>query len=265
MVGNGATNWTYDVEPAFPATAANFNVIPYHLYKTFEDNDCHFYFMDVRPASKSPICVSTWARIQEVTSKLNWYDLYRPVDHGASLQSKWERYGQTEINGKMHFYKRGMLMSEYTPWAKHIVDNGTTYGDFFTDYMNKPEVRKAFNIPDSIGVWEQCSGKLDYHVQNEASYWIYSVLRNQIKIMFYSGDTDGAVPTWGSKQWIAELNWPVTEIYRPWLTHGQVSGYVQKYDGLEFWTVKGVGHMAPQWAREPVTDMITAFIHDEPL
>lgn len=63
MVGNGATNWTYDVEPAFPATAANFNVIPYHLYETFEKNDCHYYFHDVRSPSKSPICVSTWARI----------------------------------------------------------------------------------------------------------------------------------------------------------------------------------------------------------
>ena len=166
MVGNGATNWSYDSPPSFPATASNFNVIPYHLFKTFEDNECHFYFDDVRPASKSPICIATWARIQEVTSQLNWYDLYREVDHGSSLksQSKWDRYGQTEIDGKVHFYKRGMTMSEYTPWAKHIVDNGTTYGDYLTDYMNRPDVRKAFNIPDTVGVWEQCSSKLNYHV-----------------------------------------------------------------------------------------------------
>lgn len=84
--------------------------------------------------------------------------------------------------------------------------------------------------------------------------WIYEVLRGQVKMMFYSGDTDGAVPTAGSKGWIQSLNWPVTELWRPWMTHTQTSGYVQKYDGLEFWTVKGVGHMAPQWAREPVTD-----------
>jgi hypothetical protein len=150
MVGNGATNWTYDVEPAFPATAANFNVIPYHLYETFEKNDCHYYFHDVRPASKSPICVSTWARIQEVTSGLNWYDLYRPVDHGSALQSKWDRYGQTEINGEVKFYKRGMTHSEYTPWAKHIQDNGTPYGNYLTDYMNRADVRKAMNIPDYV-------------------------------------------------------------------------------------------------------------------
>jgi hypothetical protein len=27
--------------------------------------------------------------------------------------------------------------------------------------------------------------------------------------------------------------------------------------------VKGVGHMAPQWARQPVQDMILSWIHDE--
>ena len=81
--------------------------------------------------------------------------------------------------------------------------------------------------------------------------------------MFYSGDTDGAVPTYGSKLWIQQLNWGVKEEWRPWFTEGQVSGYVERYDGLDFVTVKGVGHMAPQWARKPVTDMITAWIHDE--
>lgn len=90
-----------------------------------------------------------------MTGNLNWYDLYRAVDHGSSLKmSKWDRYGQTEIDGKVHFYKRGMTQAEYTPWAKHIVDNGTVYGDYLTDYMNREDVRKAFNIPDTVGVWE---------------------------------------------------------------------------------------------------------------
>mmetsp|Transcript_25596 Transcript_25596/g.18093 ORF Transcript_25596/g.18093 Transcript_25596/m.18093 type:complete len:85 (+) Transcript_25596:794-1048(+) len=79
----------------------------------------------------------------------------------------------------------------------------------------------------------------------------------------YSGDTDGAVPTYGTRQWINELNWPVTEAWRPWFTEGQVSGYVEKYDGLDFATVKGVGHMAPQWARQQVTTMITSWIHGQ--
>jgi carboxypeptidase C (cathepsin A) len=81
--------------------------------------------------------------------------------------------------------------------------------------------------------------------------------------MFYSGDTDGAVTTYGSRRWIKDLHWGVEEAWRPWFTNGQVTGYVERYDGLDFVTVKGVGHMAPQWARLPVTNMITSWVFDE--
>lgn len=137
-------------------------------------------------------------------------------------------------------------------------------GDFVSDYMNQEEVRAAFNIPKEVPTWEMCSETLRYHCQTEASYWIYPILKNKYKIMFYSGDTDGAVPTYGSKQWIKQLGWDVKAEWTPWFTNGQVSGFVEQYDGLDFVTVKGVGHMAPQWAREQVTDMISNWIHDQP-
>lgn len=147
-------------------------------------------------------------------------------------------------------------MAEYTPFAAHIRDSkysDVVLGDYLSYYMNLPEVREAFNIPDSTQVWEQCSSTLDYHVQDEASMWIYRVLQHKAKLMFYSGDTDGAVSTYGTKQWIKELNWPTVSEWAPWFTNGQVAGYHEGYDGLDFFTVKGVGHMAPQWARQQVT------------
>mmetsp|Transcript_34240 Transcript_34240/g.25300 ORF Transcript_34240/g.25300 Transcript_34240/m.25300 type:complete len:81 (-) Transcript_34240:105-347(-) len=79
----------------------------------------------------------------------------------------------------------------------------------------------------------------------EGSIWIYKVLRNKYKIMFYSGDTDGALPTYGSRTWIGSLGWEITEKWRYWRTDGQISGYIEQYDGLDFVTVHGVGHMAP--------------------
>jgi serine carboxypeptidase-like clade 1 len=49
------------------------------------------------------------------------------------------------------------------------------------------------------------------------------------KILFFSGDTDGAVPTYGSRRWIKKLNPTVIEQWRPWITDGQVSGYIIRY------------------------------------
>ena len=81
----------------------------------------------------------------------------------------------------------------------------------------------------------------------EASEWIYTVLKTSgyIRMMFYSGDTDGVLPTYGSKQWIEGLGWSKKGDNHWWKTDNQVSGFYQKYDGLDFVTVKGVGHMAP--------------------
>ena len=83
------------------------------------------------------------------------------------------------------------------------------------------------------------------------------------KILFYSGDTDGAVPTYGTRQWINDLKWTVTKPWTPWFTDGQVSGYIISYDGMDFATIHGVGNMAPQWKRKEVTKLFSNWIHNE--
>ena len=266
MVGNGATNWTYDVWPSFTATAAAMTTIPLDLWRDAEKYNCVAYFHGIRPATKSPECDAVAARLDTLTGKLNWYDLYRQNYDLSPLRGSDDRTGYTEVGGEPRTYKRGYTQREYTPFAEHIFNSeysDVVLGDYVSYYMNQQSTRDAFNIPDSVQTYEQCSSTLQYHVQDEASYWIYPILRNKYKLMFYSGDTDGAVSTYGSKQWIKSLNWPIKESWRPWYTSGQVSGYVEVYDGLDFVTVKGVGHMAPQWARQAVTDMISAYVHDE--
>ena len=67
--------------------------------------------------------------------------------------------------------------------------------------------------------------------------------------MFYSGDTDGYVPTAGSKRWIQELDMDILEDKRMWYSNDQVAGFITKYDGLDFATVKGVGNIAVYQAK----------------
>lgn len=82
-------------------------------------------------------------------------------------------------------------------------------------------------------------------------------------MLHYSGDTDGVLPTYGTKSWIETLKWDKISEYNWWKTNEQVSGFYQKYDGLDFLTVKGVGHMAPQWARAPMNNIVNQWIHQE--
>ena len=94
--------------------------------------------------------------------------------------------------------------------------------------------------------------------------WIYQVLKDtDIRMMFYSGDTDAMVPFSGTRKWIKELKMTVKEKWSPWMTNNQISGYKVRYDGLDFVTVKGVGHMAPQWARQDVQEMVTNWVKND--
>lgn len=150
IVGNGATNWDLDISPAFPEVVKNFNIIPESLLKTFEENDCHYYFNDVKTYNNSKLCNDTWDKINDLASGLNWYDLYRKVYPDDSLVAKRAAEGKillkgenrlksVMINGEEKFYKAGMTMQEYTPWAKHITEKKShpLLGAYLSEYVNR--------------------------------------------------------------------------------------------------------------------------------
>jgi hypothetical protein len=88
IVANGATNWDLDISPAFPEVVYNFNIINKDLLDTFEANDCHYYFNDVKVHDNSKLCNDTWTEINNMAASLNWYDLYRKVYPDGGLLAR---------------------------------------------------------------------------------------------------------------------------------------------------------------------------------
>jgi carboxypeptidase C (cathepsin A) len=262
-VANGATDWRYDTTPSYLPMAYHHQLMDRETHEIFEDNKCAWYFGDVLPSVTSDVCEAAMKKFNKDTSRINWYDIYRKVYEGGLNKAV---IGETTINGEKRYYKRGYKMGDYTPWLKsQYGDNSPVLGDAVSDYLNREDVREAFHIPSKIENWEACAGgDFEYILQKEGSIWIYPLLKaNGIKILKFSGDTDGAVPTYGSEQWIRDLGWDVKQEYTPWLIDNQVAGYTKIYDGLTFQTIHGVGHMSPQWKRKEVTQMITGFVHGE--
>jgi carboxypeptidase C (cathepsin A) len=178
-----------------------------------------------------------------------------------------ERKAFTYVAGERKDYKVGYTINEYTPWMKHIVgDSGdNSLSNYVSHYLNMESVRTAMHIPTSVGGWEECNDTISntYKVGTKGSFEIYKLLKNKIKIMFFCGDTDGAVPCWGAHQWIKNLNWDIKEQTVPYYSDGNMAGLYTRYDGMDFATVHGAGHMSPQWKRKAVTNLITSWIHDE--
>lgn len=230
-VGNGATDWDFDNAPSVPQTMWGFNMITTANYTAYNDNGCVDYFNGVRPSIGSAACPNITQSIADQGSDYFVYDYYRESADVASKQKN--RTGTVFLNGEERTYTRGMTPQEYTPWlGKFGKKDQTLIGDYQSDYLNRADVKTALNIPSwDNQTWEMCSNKLyaNYHLQDEASIWIYPILRYaNYRMVFYSGDTDGAVPTYGTKRWLQKLNWPLKDHgeWRAW--HGldtQVAGF----------------------------------------
>lgn len=130
--------------------------------------------------------------------------------------------------------------------------------------MNNRTVMDALHIPQTVTQWEFCleKGDLSYTRGRTGSIDIYPILRNKYKILVYSGDTDGVVPTYGTKKWIENLGWPVSKQYKQFFVDGQVGGYSEERDNgnFVFATIHGAGHMAPQWRRSYTYEVINSFL-----
>jgi len=136
-----------------------------------------------------------------------------------------------------------------------------------TDYLNRADVRGALNIPQSVQAWEGCTTNenFTYPFSVEASLWIYTILhRYNYTLMHYSGDTDGVVPTIGTRRWVNSLEWKVVKDWQPWTTDGLISGnFIEFINNFYFVTIHGVGHMAPQWKKKDMQLMILKYFHGE--
>ena len=111
--------------------------------------------------------------------------------------------------------------------VKNTTANMRVKAASLADFINSPEMRKAMGIPAFVQPWSACTDAIDYHIMSEASQWIYPVLKGAgIRMMHYSGDRDGAVPTYGTKGWVKSLNWHIEMAWAPWTTDDQVSGYI---------------------------------------
>lgn len=159
--------------------------------------------------------------------------------------------------------------ADYTPFLG-LEGSGLppcTFGTPILEYYGRSDVREALNIPADVQEWTLCSMKIaiEYH-RGQGSQWVYEALKDKYKMLHFSGDTDGAVPTIGTEKWIASMKWDVDEKWRSYLWEGQVAGYLEKYAGeLTFATVHGAGHMAPQFKPPQTYHLISSWIAGTPI
>lgn len=281
MVGNGVTNWKYDTFPAFIEMSYWHGLLDDETYASIAANNCDFSFFEFDNDNLSDACKAIVNRFGDLTQDINVYDVFGKCYKSASL---FEQYGQSEFgllksDSGLTAYKRFFTAQDYTPWVKrHKKAFDKNLKDLppciwaapFIAYLNLDKTRAALHIDPSAQKWDVCY-PVDYTESRDGSVGVYTELKGLYKMLKYTGDADGSVPTLGTLNWIKELNWKVTDEWRPYFIideagNQQVAGYTESREGgFTLATVHGAGHMAPQWKRQQTYHAIFSFVKGQPL
>eukprot|EP00257_Ricinus_communis_P028309 XP_025015723.1 serine carboxypeptidase-like 18 [Ricinus communis] len=112
-------------------------------------------------------------------------------------------------------------------------------------------------------------GDYSYNLSSNCAEKIHCIQAVYFILFFCSGDHDFSVPHIGTQNWIHLLNLTTNEYWRPWFVDGQVAGYTEKFISgdytLIFATVKGAGHVAPEYKPTQCYAMIDRFFGYFPL
>ena len=120
----------------------------------------------------------------------------------------------------------------------------------YINYLNSPKVRKALHIPEHLPSWSQCSNSVEKRYRTQ-----YSSMKSQVtdliekykiqNFIVFNGDIDFVCDFIGDQQFVDELGFKLIQKYKKWTVGGRTAGFVKRYDGITFMTVRGAGHMVP--------------------
>ena len=283
LVGNGVADWNYDTDKAMTNFAFTHHLTSYeHRLKynkycvlEYDKTECDKLLEQMEGWLKN---VNTYDYLQQCeTPKTEFgdedyfssYYLRAPwafpnlKQKQQALKEKLEKMKQNNNNEKLN-----NILDETDSEKKLQLDPPCINTKPMTTYFNKQEVQDALHIPKKI-TWEICSSSVNqlYQIQEKGSIWAYpTIIKSGIRVLIYNGDTDMAVPFNGNQAWIKNLKLERIQPWRQWRAFNDmnnVAGYYVKYKGLTFCTVKGTGHMVPQWKPKEAYYMFSKFLNDE--
>ena len=259
LVGNGVADWNYDTTPATIDFAFTHHLYSYETRLEF-NKYCIMEYDEI-------VCNRIFETIDDNLDGINIYDYLREC---AIPETK---NGEIIYNSKYYKYARWAFKNKKINKDKNPEIKGPNSTPCFDDtniekYFNRKDVQDALNV-EAKTTWYVCSDVVGdrYEMQEKGSIWVYpTLLKEGLRILIYSGDTDAIVPFNGNQAWIKNLKLEIEKPWRQWRAFNDqenVSGYVINYRGLTFCTIKGTGHMAPQWKPKESYYMFSQFLNGE--
>ncbi|KAK3012484.1 hypothetical protein RJ639_007935 [Escallonia herrerae] len=134
-----------------------------------------------------------------------------------------------------------------------------------TVYFNLPEVQKALHVHQRSRSlkWETCSDEVNTNWKDSPRSMLnvyHELIHSGLRIWIFSGDTDAVIPVTSTRYSIDALKLPTISPWRAWYDDGQVGGWTQQYEGLNFVTVRGAGHEVPLHKPKQALTLFKSFL-----
>lgn len=203
-------------------------------------------------------CLKLQDTAGEEMGKIDPYSIYTPSCNisTSSPNHKWR--------GNYHY----RYLHRSQPWRSRAYDPCTErYAEV---YYNHLEVQIALhaNITRLNYPWKDCSDIIgQYWTDSPKSMLpIYKeLIAAGLRIWVFSGDADAVVPLTASRYSIDALNLSTLVDWYPWYDNGNVGGWSQVYNGLNFVTIRGAGHEVPLHRPRQALILFRHFLKNKPM
>ncbi|KAF3339834.1 serine carboxypeptidase-like 18 [Carex littledalei] len=255
LAGNPITDANFDKEAKVPFVYG-MALISDELYESTKKSCSGKY---VNPSNI--LCAKNLDAVDEVIKDVNQEHILEP-----SCPSHRQKPGQihSKAIGKI-FYKEEVPLGSYGQ-----LQAGCRRASYpiLNIWANNDTVKDALGIrKGTIVYWERCANLSSYTFDVQSAVMYHLTLSNEgYPSLIYSGDHDMKAPYIGTQGWIRSLNFSIVDDWRPWYVDGQVAGFTRRYsNNLTFATVKGAGHIAPEYKPKECLAMIRRWLSGAPL
>jgi len=143
-----------------------------------------------------------------------------------------------------------------------------------TAYLNQPAVVAALHAVSPL-TWIVCTANISYtKTMTDERAVVYPTLLEaaHLRVLIFNGEADACVPWADNEAWTLSMNYTIAAPWRAWMWDpDNVGGYITQFtvDGganatFAFTTVRGAGHMVPQYQPQAAWSMANRFINNLP-
>ncbi|KAD3338559.1 hypothetical protein E3N88_34080 [Mikania micrantha] len=272
MLGNPLTDKKGDVNSRLEY-AYRMGLIPNRLFETTRRH-CRGDYADANPANLR--CMSD---IDEVNKRLAGINVLHILDPNCNQPTNFVNAENPTGREKRSFVDVNSMQMVYTKYSVNDTTCSSDGKQYSNIWANDKSVMKALGVREgTIKEWTQCNSNMSFrygansmplYETNVPSSVLYhrKLTKRNCRGLVFSGDYDLLIPHSGTLNWINSLNLVVTDSdWEAWYFGNQVAGYkttfARKNYSLVFATIKGAGHLAPEYKRAECFEMAKRWLDE---